>query len=165
MARPKVVTALAEWMRDTWRTDAELARELSAHPKLKARGRSIGQRQIAHWRKGHSMPFPIYVEVLRELSDGKVTGDSFLDGVIMQKDQQNHRARKAKKPTESVRRAGARRDDVHPRSTSSVDDFGQGLLSFYKPSTLREKLDASAEAPLRPSKGQKTLPKSGLFGR
>jgi len=35
----------------------------------------------------------------------------------------------------------------------------------YRPPTQREKLEASAESPLRPSKGQKPLPKSGLFGR
>jgi hypothetical protein len=52
-----------------------------------------------------------------------------------------------------------------PRSTTRVDDIGQGLLAFYKPTTLREKLETSAEAPLRPSKGQKALPRSGLFGR
>jgi hypothetical protein len=52
-----------------------------------------------------------------------------------------------------------------PRSTTHVDDIGQGLLAFYRPPTLREKLEASAESPLRPSKGQKPLPKSGLFGR
>jgi len=51
-----------------------------------------------------------------------------------------------------------------PRSTTRVDDIGQGLLSFYRTPTLREKLEASAEAPLRPSKGQKALPRSGLFG-
>ena len=52
-----------------------------------------------------------------------------------------------------------------PKSTTRVDDIGQGLLSFYRSPTLREKLEASAESPLRPSKGQKPLPKSGLFGR
>ena len=51
-----------------------------------------------------------------------------------------------------------------PRSTTRVDEIGQGLLGFYKPSSLREKLDADAAAPLRPSKGQKALPKDGLFG-
>ncbi len=51
-----------------------------------------------------------------------------------------------------------------PRSTSRVDDAGQGLLGFYKSPTLREQLEAGAEAPLRPSKGQKPLPKGGLFG-
>ena len=51
-----------------------------------------------------------------------------------------------------------------PKSTTRVDDIGQGLLSFFRPPTLREKLEASAESPLRPSKGQKPLPKSGLFG-
>jgi hypothetical protein len=40
---------------------------------------------------------------------------------------------------------------------------GQGLLRFYKPPTMREKLENRAEAPLRSTKGQKALPKSGLF--
>jgi hypothetical protein len=51
-----------------------------------------------------------------------------------------------------------------PKSTSVVDDMGQGLLGFYKPPSLRERLETRADAPLRPSKGQKALPKSGLFG-
>jgi hypothetical protein len=51
-----------------------------------------------------------------------------------------------------------------PRSTTRVDEIGQGLLHFYKPPTLRERLESRADAPLRPSKGQKTLPKGGLFG-
>jgi hypothetical protein len=38
------------------------------------------------------------------------------------------------------------------------------LFRFFKPPTLREQLETRAEAPLRPSKGQKPLPKSGLFG-
>ena len=50
------------------------------------------------------------------------------------------------------------------RSTTRVDDAGQGLLGFYKPPTLSEQLALHVEAPLRPSKGQKALPKSGLFG-
>jgi hypothetical protein len=49
-----------------------------------------------------------------------------------------------------------------PKSTTRVDEIGQGLLGFYKPSSLREKLDADAAAPLRPSKGQKGLPKGVL---
>jgi hypothetical protein len=48
-------------------------------------------------------------------------------------------------------------------STTRVDDVGQGLLGFYKPPSLREQLATRADAPLRPSKGQKALPKSGLF--
>jgi hypothetical protein len=52
---------------------------------------------------------------------------------------------------------------TQPRSTTRVDD-GQGLLGFYKPPSLREQLANRADAPLRPSKGQKALPKSGLFG-
>jgi hypothetical protein len=51
-----------------------------------------------------------------------------------------------------------------PRSTTRVDDIGQGLLSFYRTPTLREQLASRADAPLRPSKAQKALPKSGLFG-
>lgn len=50
-----------------------------------------------------------------------------------------------------------------PRSTTHVDEVGQGLLHFYKPPSLRETLESRAEAPLRPSKGQKALPKDGLF--
>ena len=50
-----------------------------------------------------------------------------------------------------------------PRSTTPVDESGQGLLHFYKPPTLREKLETRSEAPLRPTRGQKALPKSGLF--
>ena len=50
-----------------------------------------------------------------------------------------------------------------PKSTSRVDEIGQGLLHFYKPPSLREMLETRADAPLRPSKGQKALPRSGLF--
>jgi hypothetical protein len=46
-----------------------------------------------------------------------------------------------------------------PRSTTRVDEIGQGLLSFYKPPRLREKLESRADAPLRPGRGQKALPK------
>jgi hypothetical protein len=52
-----------------------------------------------------------------------------------------------------------------PKSTTRVDEIGQGLLHFYKPPNLRERLKSRADAPLRASKGQKALPKSGLFGR
>ena len=34
-----------------------------------------------------------------------------------------------------------------PKSTTSSDDTGQGLLDFYRPPTLREKLAALADAP------------------
>jgi hypothetical protein len=47
-----------------------------------------------------------------------------------------------------------------PKSTTPVDESGQGLLHFYRPPTLRESLDARAFAS---TKGQKALPKSGLF--
>ena len=50
-----------------------------------------------------------------------------------------------------------------PKSTTRVDESGQGLLHFYKPSTLREQLTHQADAPLLPKRGQKALPKNGLF--
>jgi hypothetical protein len=50
-----------------------------------------------------------------------------------------------------------------PKSTTHVDATGQGLLHFYKPSSLREQLARRADAPLRPRQGQMALPKSGLF--
>ena len=52
-----------------------------------------------------------------------------------------------------------------PKSTTRVDEIGQGLLHFYKPPSLREQLVSRADAPLLPSKGQKALSKSGLFGQ
>jgi hypothetical protein len=52
-----------------------------------------------------------------------------------------------------------------PRSTTRVDEMGQGLLGFYRPPSLHEKLEARADAPLRPSRGQKAPPKCGLFGQ
>jgi len=51
-----------------------------------------------------------------------------------------------------------------PRSTTAVDGTGQGMLGFYKQPSLRERLESRADAPLRPSRGQRALPKSGLFG-
>jgi hypothetical protein len=50
-----------------------------------------------------------------------------------------------------------------PKSTTRADESGQGLLHFYKPSSLREELARRADAPLQPRRGQKALPKSGLF--
>lgn len=50
-----------------------------------------------------------------------------------------------------------------PRSTSRTDDGGQGLLSFYTPTSLREQLASRTDAPLRPRRAQKAPPKSGLF--
>ena len=50
-----------------------------------------------------------------------------------------------------------------PKSTTRVDENGQGLLHFYKPSSLREQLSMKADAPLLPRRGQKALPKGGLF--
>jgi hypothetical protein len=52
-----------------------------------------------------------------------------------------------------------------PKSTTRVDEIGQGLLHFYKSPSLRERLESRADAPLRPSRGQKALPKGGLFGQ
>jgi hypothetical protein len=48
-----------------------------------------------------------------------------------------------------------------PRSVTRVDEHGQGLLSFYRPPSLREQLAVRAEAPLRPRKGQRVP--VGLF--
>jgi hypothetical protein len=44
-----------------------------------------------------------------------------------------------------------------PKSTTRVDDSGQGLLHFYKPPTLREQLEKQADARLLPKRGQKAL--------
>ena len=52
-----------------------------------------------------------------------------------------------------------------PKSTSRVDGAGQGLLGFYKPPSLRERLETGVNAPLRSSRGQKAMPGSGLFSR
>src|ERR1700760_2604420 len=49
-----------------------------------------------------------------------------------------------------------------PKSTTRVDENGQGLLTFYKPSSLREELARRADAPLVPKRGQKASP-IGLF--
>jgi hypothetical protein len=51
-----------------------------------------------------------------------------------------------------------------PKSVTHADEDGQGLLLFYKPSSLREQLAWQADAPLLPKRGQKALPRSGLFG-
>jgi hypothetical protein len=40
-----------------------------------------------------------------------------------------------------------------PKSTTASDDTGQGLLDFYRPPTLRERLVAFADAPLQPKRG------------
>jgi hypothetical protein len=50
-----------------------------------------------------------------------------------------------------------------PKSTTRADETGQGLLYFYNPSSLRRELARRADAPLRPRRGQKPLPKNGLF--
>jgi hypothetical protein len=49
-------------------------------------------------------------------------------------------------------------------ATIAAQNIAQGLLGFYKPPSLREQLVTSADAPLRANKGQKCLPKGGLFG-
>lgn len=51
-----------------------------------------------------------------------------------------------------------------PKSTTRVDESGQGLLHFYRPPSVREGLARRAEAPLVPKRGQKALPIGGLFG-
>jgi hypothetical protein len=42
-----------------------------------------------------------------------------------------------------------------PKSTTSSDDTGQGLLDFYRSPRLREKLVALADAPLQPRHPQR----------
>jgi hypothetical protein len=49
-----------------------------------------------------------------------------------------------------------------PKSTTRADENGQGLFTFYKPSSLREQLAKRADAPLVPKRGQKALA-IGLF--
>jgi hypothetical protein len=44
-----------------------------------------------------------------------------------------------------------------PKSTTPADDNGQGLLGFYQPPTLREKLALGATAPLGPSSSRNKL--------
>ncbi|EIG63516.1 hypothetical protein [Bradyrhizobium sp. WSM1253] len=51
-----------------------------------------------------------------------------------------------------------------PKSATRVDGIGPGLFLFYKPPSLREKLERRADAPLRASMGQNALSKGGLFG-
>jgi hypothetical protein len=50
-----------------------------------------------------------------------------------------------------------------PKSVTRADERGQGLLHFYSPPNLRERLAHQADAPLLPKRGQKALPKDGLF--
>lgn len=52
-----------------------------------------------------------------------------------------------------------------PKSSSGADWFGQGLLGFYVEPTLRENLDLRANSPLTAKKGQRALPRTGLFSR
>jgi len=49
-----------------------------------------------------------------------------------------------------------------PKSTSRVDEGGQGLLHFYQPPSLREQLETRSELPLRSNEGAMSM--SGLFG-
>jgi hypothetical protein len=37
-----------------------------------------------------------------------------------------------------------------PKSTTSADDTGQGLLEFYRPPTVSERIASRASAPLQP---------------
>src|SRR3974377_2305238 len=50
-----------------------------------------------------------------------------------------------------------------PKSTTRADETGQGLLHFYRPPSLHEKLASRADAPLRSIRGQKTPPERGFF--
>jgi hypothetical protein len=50
-----------------------------------------------------------------------------------------------------------------PRSASSANWIGQGLLGFYAEPTVHEKIARLVEAPLTAKRGQKALPRTGLF--
>ena len=50
-----------------------------------------------------------------------------------------------------------------PRSTTPVDDRGQGLLGYYKPPSDSEVMQHKLAAPLRGKRAQRPLPISGLF--
>ena len=50
-----------------------------------------------------------------------------------------------------------------PRSTTAVDDHGQGLLGIFRPTSVSEILQHKLAAPLRSKRGQRPLPVSGLF--
>ena len=50
-----------------------------------------------------------------------------------------------------------------PKSPTPVDQTGQGLLTFYKVPTLREKIEVRANKRLQPRCGQKSPPQDGLF--
>ena len=50
-----------------------------------------------------------------------------------------------------------------PRSTTAVDDHGQGLLGYYKPPSDSENMQHKLAAPLRSKRAQRPLPVSGLF--
>jgi hypothetical protein len=52
-----------------------------------------------------------------------------------------------------------------PRSTTTVDAHGQGLLSYYQPPTDPEILQHKLAAPLRGRRAQSPLPVSGLFSQ
>ena len=50
-----------------------------------------------------------------------------------------------------------------PRSTTPVDDRGQGLLGYYKPPTISELMQHKLALPLRGRRAQRPLPVNGLF--
>jgi hypothetical protein len=52
-----------------------------------------------------------------------------------------------------------------PGSAYSIDGAGQLHLREMAPSTDRERMQALADAPLRPRKGQRPPPAGGLFRR
>jgi len=52
-----------------------------------------------------------------------------------------------------------------PRSTTPVDDHGQGLLGYYQPPSDSEIMQHKLAAPLRGRRPQMPLPVSGLFSR
>ncbi len=73
------------WMLETGRTDVSLAAEFTAKlqdPSYSTlRTRQINARTVARWRKGLMLPrFPQHLALLAELSKGRVTANSFIEG-------------------------------------------------------------------------------------
>jgi len=52
-----------------------------------------------------------------------------------------------------------------PRSTTPVDDRGQGLLGYYQPPTDSEVMQHQIASPLRGKRAQRPLPVNGLFSQ
>jgi hypothetical protein len=87
MAKPRIVTALHEWMRENWLGDKELAEKLNAMPQLNGR-KPVNARQIARWRKGLAVPRPYYIVALTVLSEGRVGAEHFVQAVLLTEEEE-----------------------------------------------------------------------------